>query len=408
MCRFLTPFPCLLTVLLTGCPSAPPAAEAESGPIPALEIVGSADLFSTVVRFFALSEDGNTFVAGSKYSVGLYRASDHAPLERHYECEGESFATPYGAYSCNKEADIYDLGYIDANTWYFTERLPKENDIRVHVRTIHTPQEISVSTVNEIPGRAIASANRNYIAYNNELIDWRTGRRYPTKATVFEPKWSTFPTLTPDNRIITYPDRETVIFDPLNDTMESWKEAARLGGTIIVTPDNRHAIGFSMTNYKCTLWNWPERKEIGHCSERLYGIFGSYHEYPEVLALSRDGKSFAIGVDNNVRVYRVEPFKLELEVSTPSPVNTLALSDDGLLAAYDYKGFLRVWDVAIGSLAGQHKFLDVGWAGMTGYKLLFQPNSNKLFIKRGGITVFEIPKQTAQQKTENDSGTRKE
>ncbi|MDR1228676.1 MAG: hypothetical protein LBK55_06620, partial [Azoarcus sp.] len=93
MYRFLTPFPCLLSVLLTGCPSTPPAAEAESGPIPALEIVGAADLFSGGVGFLALSEDGNTFIAGNRnMGVGLYRTSDHAPLERHYECEGESLA----------------------------------------------------------------------------------------------------------------------------------------------------------------------------------------------------------------------------------------------------------------------------------------------------------------------------
>ncbi|MDR1228540.1 MAG: WD40 repeat domain-containing protein, partial [Azoarcus sp.] len=264
--------------------------------------------------------------------------------------------------------------------------------------------------------RAIASANRNYIAYNNELIDWRTGKRYPTKATVFEPKWSTFPTLTPDNRIITYPDRETVIFDPLNDTMESWKEAARLGGTIIVTPDNRHAIALSMANYRCTLWTWPERKEIGHCSERLYGFFRSYHEYSELLAVSRDGKSFAIGVDNNVRVYRVEPFKLELEITMPGPVGALALSDDGWLAAYDYKGFIRVWNVATGKLAGQHSLADAQPGAFDGKtihgayapKLVFQPGSSKLFTTLDDITVFDIPKQAAQQKAENDSGTRKE
>jgi len=104
-----------------------------------------------------------------------------------------------------------------------------------------------------------------------------------------------------------------VIFDPLNDTMEFWKEAVRLDGTIIVTPDNRRAIGLSAANYKCTLWSWPERKEIGHCSERLRGIFGAYLDSPEALALSSDGKFFAIGVGNNVRVYRIEPFKLEYD-----------------------------------------------------------------------------------------------
>ncbi|MDR1463135.1 MAG: hypothetical protein LBI68_08385 [Azoarcus sp.] len=35
MYRSLTPFLCLLSALLSGCLSAPPVAEAESGPIPA-------------------------------------------------------------------------------------------------------------------------------------------------------------------------------------------------------------------------------------------------------------------------------------------------------------------------------------------------------------------------------------
>jgi WD40 repeat protein len=390
-------------MLLAGCPSTPPIAEAERKPIPELTIVGSVNLFSGGTDFFALSEDGSTFVAGNKYSVGLYRASDYAPLERHYECEGETLAISDGGYSCNTDAAIYDLGYIDANTWYFIERILREADIRVHVRTIHPPREISVSTVDEPRSNIIASANRNYVAHNNGLIDWRTGKRYPTKAPVFRPREQIVPTLTPDNRIITYLGRKTMIFDPLNDTMEVWKGATSLDQAILVTPDNRHAIGLSTKNYKCTLWSWPEKKEIGHCSGRLRGIFGKNSEYLEVLALSPNGKSFAVGVDNNVRVYRIEPFQLELETSTPGPVVALALSD-GLLATYDYKGFLRVWNIATGSLAGQHSFPGVGWANENKYNLAFQPNSNRLFLKRGGITVFEIPKRPARQKAGSDSG----
>ena len=89
MRHFLKPFLCLLSALLAGCLSAPPAAEAESGPIPELTMLGSAELFSLTVMFFALSEDGSTFIAGSPSSVGLYRASDYMPLERYYIPEKE-------------------------------------------------------------------------------------------------------------------------------------------------------------------------------------------------------------------------------------------------------------------------------------------------------------------------------
>jgi hypothetical protein len=167
MCRFLTPFLCLLIMLLTGCPSASSIVETESGTMPGLTMLDSADLFTSSVDFFAFSEDGNTFIVGNKHDgVGLYRTSDHALLERHYECEGASLATPYGAYFCDTDATIYDLGYIDANTWYFAERVQRKNDIRVHVRTIHPPQEISASIIDDISCNAIVFANRNCIAIN--------------------------------------------------------------------------------------------------------------------------------------------------------------------------------------------------------------------------------------------------
>jgi WD40 repeat protein len=403
MCRFLTPFLCLLFALLPGCLSAPTAGEAEDRPIPELSIVGSADLFSSGVDFLALSEDGNTFVAGNEYhSVGLYRTSDYTRLEEHYDCDDEFVEIPNTTDSCRAKASTLNAGYIDVNTWYFTTMLQRGTGIRLHVRTIQPSREISVSEVNEDYHNAAASVNKNYIAYNNWLIDWRTGESHRVKGWVFDPqRWIT-PTLTPDNRIITYPnketysDRKTVIFDPLNDTMEVWKEATQLDKAIIVTPDNRHAIGLSTKNYKCTLWSWPERKEIGHCSGRLRGIFGKYPEYLEVLALSLDSKRFAIGVENNVRVYRIEPFQLEMEANTPGPVGALAFSDDGWLAASDRKGFLRVWDVDTGSLAGQRRFSGDGLNEKYVPKLVFQPNSNKLFTTYGGITVFEIPKQATK------------
>ncbi|MDR1228539.1 MAG: hypothetical protein LBK55_05900 [Azoarcus sp.] len=414
MCRSLMPFLCLLTMLLTGCPSAPPAGEAESGEIPALTMVRSADLFSDGVDFLALSEDGSTYIVGNKdEGVGLYRASDHVLLERYYERKDEPSATPGDTGLRGAKAIVFDLGYIDANTWHFTEKTLGENDIRLHIRTIHPSRQISVLSMKEPPTSAIVS-NKNYIAYNSGLIDWRAGKYYPGDSDFFpNPQCYSIPTLTSNNMIITFLGENIVIFDPLNGRtgyLELWEKVIRFGKRVVVTPDNRYVIGLSTTSRKCTLWNWFTKKEIGHCSERLREISGKHIEYREVLTLSRDGKLFAVGVDDNVRVYRIEPFRLELEVATPGPVARLALSDDGWLAAYDYKGFLRVWNVATGSLAGQHSLFD----GKTIHgtyvpEIAFQPGSGKLFTTAyGAITVFEIPKQSAQQEAESDSGTQKE
>jgi WD40 repeat protein len=379
-----------------------------------LSMLHSADFFPTSVKFFALSEDGNTFVAGSQYNgVGLYRTSDYSPLERYYECEYVPPATPDGADSCRTTAHMFGVGYTNANTWYFTGNVlgktREEYKYILHARSIDPSREITMLDVGMANGARAFPANRDYILQGNWLIDWRSGKHYYVDIPPPTPCNSAIPTLTPDNRVVTHvcigEYEGIVIVDPIHETLEYWKEAARLGERIMVTPDNRYAIGLSRANYKCTLWRWPEKKEIGHCSETLYGIFGKKRtQYSPVLALSLDGKSFAVGVDNTVRVYRIEPFKLELEINMSDSVSALALSDDGWLAASDRKGFLRVWDVNAGNLVGQRRFSGNGLNEKYEPTLVFQPKGNKLFTTYGGITVFEIPKRPARQKAGSDSG----
>ena len=257
-------------------------------------------------------------------------------------------------------------------------------------------------------GGAVAfPANKDYILQGDWLVDWRSGKHYAFDAPS-DPPYTVIPTLTPDNRIITHIDTDkydgTVIIDPIHDTVEYWKEAA----SVSVTPDNRHAIGLSTENYKCTLWRWPEKEKVGHCSPRLRGIFGKYPEHLEVVTLSRDGKSFAIGFGNNVWVYRIEPFQLEREATMPGSVRALALSNDGWLAVSDRKGFLRVWNINTGELAGQRRFFGNVLNVLSERqvpKLAFQPDGNKLFTAYGNLTVFELPRQTARPESESDPGT---
>ena len=407
MFRSLTLSLCLLSMTLTGCPSLPPATE--TGSEPTLPIVHSEKLLPLSIDFLAFSEDGSTFVVGGESDgVGLYRASDYALLERYYSRDEKDLT--WGAGIGKPRASISNVGYIDANTWYFgadvqdDTKNPGELNVRLYIRTLQPAQEIAVLN----GWGSLISANKNHILSGEKLIDWHTGKEYLFRTLSFDPHSNFIPALTPDSRVIVNVFKKSTIIDPINNTEEFWKEAAPLGRTILFTPDNRHALGLSTANYKCTLWLWPERKKVGQCSPRLRGIFGSYPDHLEVVALSLDGKFFAIGFDNNVRVYRIEPFKLELEATTPGPVAQLALSDNGLLAAYDYRGFLRIWNIATGSLAGQRSLLDGKLHIAYSPKLAFQPGSGKLFTTYNDLTVFEIPRQAAQQKAESDPGTRKE
>ncbi|MDR0634070.1 MAG: hypothetical protein LBF91_03740, partial [Azoarcus sp.] len=74
----------------------------------------------------------------------------------------------------------------------------------------------------------------------------------------------------------------------------------------------------------------------------------------------------------------------------PGQIVEAALSDDGWLAVSDKDDYFRLWDVATGSLAGQHH-------GTYLQLLRFQPGGNKLMAASGGgITVFALPERTGR------------
>ncbi|MDR0634071.1 MAG: hypothetical protein LBF91_03745 [Azoarcus sp.] len=112
--------PYLLPLLLAGCPSAPVAPDhVEVGSAPDLEVLYSVNLLYMSLDFLVFSEDGSTFAAGGvSDGIGLYRISDYSKQERHYERERSvrDWLPGYG----KPTADIIDVGYIDANTWYFS------------------------------------------------------------------------------------------------------------------------------------------------------------------------------------------------------------------------------------------------------------------------------------------------
>jgi hypothetical protein len=73
----------------------------------------------------------------------------------------------------------------------------------------------------------------------------------------------------------------------------------------------------------------------------------------------------------------------------PDDVSALALSDDGKLAASDWNGHLRVWNITARRMTG---WFDCEASKNRGFILRFQPGGNKLAVTdKLNWMVFELP-----------------
>ena len=146
-----------------------------------------------------------------------------------------------------------------------------------------------------------------------------------------------------------------------------------------LTPDERYLIALEK-NGDCALRLFDEKREIARCgTARPFGFGIKKRE----VAVSPDSKMFAISINDKVRVYRIEPFRLERTLKAPKHVKALALSNDGWLASGDENAHLLLWDIASGKLVG--KFDDKSWAS----SMAFQPGGNLLVLK--GSEFFALP-----------------
>ena len=329
----------------------------------------------------------------------MYRSSDYIQLERYYE-----YHEPTHEF-IHDMVHTTGVGYIDANTWYFTAvttgRSGTEGIIvdrtNIHIRSIQPSKEIAKYS---FLGKQSVSINNDYVAFsgpytkynNGVLVKWRTGEEIPVDVVYPARNSLGHFELTRSNRVLSADWMDyvpnTMLADPFNNKTEE------LDWYVTFSPDERYAIDFSERRCKLRKLSGKEvapiqKQEIaGYCSERL--TRKADEMYNKWVSFSPDGKSFVVATGRDVRVYRVEPFQLALEIRMPGQVVEAALSDDGWLAVSDKDKFLRLWDVATGNLAGQHQgtYLDL---------LRFQPGGNKLMAAGSdGITVFALPERTGR------------
>ncbi|MCL2591186.1 MAG: hypothetical protein FWD67_10025, partial [Betaproteobacteria bacterium] len=158
-----------------------------------------------------------------------------------------------------------------------------------------------------------------------------------------------------------------------------------------------------MGGARCKLRKFPGReiaplndKEIvGYCSDKL-SLFKDLEKYE--VAFSPDGKYFVFAFEHNFRVYRVEPFQLELEGKTIGNILKIKLSENGMLATDDSKGFVRVWDIVEKRIVGQHRYYDPGDKDSEAslVSMLFHPNGDKFYVIHDHLNVFQLPKRATE------------
>ena len=392
MRRFFVPLAGALALAAGAGLSLPSAANDTEGVVPKLELVHSISR-GRYIDISAFSEDGSTFLAAGKHDgVRLYRTSNFELLEkfndkwRFRQQEGES------TWSIMNR--VLGAGYIDKNTLYYiidhnkvmadpTKEFRFFQDTRywervIHIRSIDPPREIYTHTFPNPEGGDFPPllANENYVLYTDTgIFNWRT-EEIRTRI----PDWSGFGpgtgtiALTHDGRVLINIYARTVISDPFGG-----RETEKYPFVSTLTPDERYLIALE-ENGDCALRLFDEKREIARCgTARPFG-FGIKKR---ATAVSPDSKMFAISINDKVRVYRIEPFRLERTFKAPKHVKALALSNDGWLASGDENGHLLLWDIASGKLAG--KFDDKSWAN----SMAFQPGGNLLVLE--GSEFFALP-----------------
>ncbi|MCL2591267.1 MAG: WD40 repeat domain-containing protein, partial [Betaproteobacteria bacterium] len=183
------------------------------------------------------------------------------------------------------------------------------------------------------------------------------------------------------------------LFDPSTD------QKGKLERDAIISPSERYVVDLGES--RCKLRKFPahetvhlkDQEIIGFCSDK----FSKIGRWENLIAFfSPDEKFFVIAFRRNIRVYRTEPFQLEFEGNAPGKIWEAKLSENGLLATSNGKGFVRVWDIRTKQAVGQHRFFDPGNEEREfSSSLIFHPDGNRLFVVAGGnnLYAFQLPKR---------------
>ncbi len=328
-------------------------------------------------RYLEFSSNGDKLIAGGNYKfVTLYdiQAQHNAIALNNEHTELSS-------------GQIYGAGFIDANTWYYAYTTDK-GDVEAIIRQINPPQMVFKHNFGSDTDRPV-QANKTHLAQSKVMLDWRN-TEHSYRVVTAHPVDGGY-TLTESSRVLTYNGFNGFvgIHDPVKQEVIGWKADSGIA-YVLLSADERYALEFSSKG-KCVLRQLPEAKKVGSCGRNTL----LKHSVGGHITFQSDSRMFAVSRNNEIRVYTVEPFKQVLSVTTPEQVTGLALNE-GRLAAEDDADNIHIWDVASGNSLGKYVSNTSGLLG-TG-KLVFQPNTNRLFVNQNDtLLVFDFSPETASQ-----------
>jgi len=329
--------------------------------------------YLAIVKFLEYSANGQTFIAaGAHRFVHLHDAATFQKLVA--IDSGGKFGAP----------DMFDnmlatqgAGYIDDNTWYVATDDGK--NVSASIRQIEPPRELYKHNLGRGSDRPVI-VNKTHLTYVETLLNWHDGASY--KVAQAHPGSFGY-TLAGNSQVMTYNafNGEVLLHDPVKQESAVWNTGFSIR-RMALSADARYAVALSDKG-KCVLWRLPEKERLGSC-----GRGGLADSKQTQIMFQRDSRAFARSVNDEIRVYATQPFKLLMKAAMPERVTGLALSE-GRLAAADNVGTIRVWNIAENRLLGEYPADPEARRGPS--VLAFQPGGSQLAVSQSNqLMVFDL------------------
>lgn len=273
-------------------------------------------------------------------------------------------------------------GFIDSNIFYwgYTDYI----DTFVEIWRISPGEKIFSHKFEG--GRANPLvANDGYVAYPDKVISWRNGSSTMSALHAHPGEVGGY-VLTDSGRVFSRNllGETLLLHDPKTNQRWYWS-AGIMPFDAALTRSERYAIAIDDTG-ACKVWRMPEIEPLDRC-----GWGAPFTQKQTRLVVAPHAERFAVSVEDQVRVYSLEPYSLINEFHLPATADALALTDEGRLAVADSQGRLSVWDSTTGAALGHAEPGRVR-------ELTFQAEVRLLAIaskgERYGLYLYDIPKQS--------------
>ncbi|MET1077903.1 MAG: WD40 repeat domain-containing protein [Pseudomonas sp.] len=277
-------------------------------------------------------------------------------------------------------------GFLDSSIFYYASqrRARGQTIYGVKVWSLDSNTEIFSYDFSESHGEDSIVAKGDFVAYDNEMVNWRTGNKY--KVRIAHSAMPLDYALTASGKVLSanYYNDDILLHDPQTDTALQW-DSGLSNFRSAITQGEGYVIA-QANDGGCRVWPVPALKPVQSC-----GSGGWSDDHYALIAPHPTDDSFAVSAGGRVEVYRLveDRFQRVFSRTLANEVTALSLSADYRVAIGDNTSHLEVWDSVQGTLLAQTD-LNLSF----GSELLrFSPSGKQLLYGEGHLRlhVFDIP-----------------